>query len=87
MISKYTRTLENGRKIDVFMAYDEHPEVFVVYMSNEPKFESIPETTKGVNEDVGSALTDFLEESKNLEEFENGTTFAVKISKGKGFVL
>lgn len=87
MVSKYTRKLKNGREIDVFMDYEEHPENFIVYMKRNTDVSVFPTTVKEVNGEVARTLTDFLEDSKKLEEFENGLIFAIKISKGNGFKL
>lgn len=87
MISKYTRTLKNGRQIDVFMNYEEHPENFIVYMRNAPELSAFPQRVIEGNDTTGSVFTEFLEESEKLKEFEKGTTFAMKLRKGEGFRL
>lgn len=85
MTVKYVRELENGEKIDVFMAVEEEPERFNVYMSKVSlwMFENAPD--KEIEGDVARALTDFLEDEEKRKEFEDGMTFAIAVKRGKGF--
>lgn len=85
MTVKYVRELKNGEKIDVFMAVEEEPTRFNVYMSKVSlwMFENTP--SHDIEGEVARALTDFLEDDEKRKDFENGTTYAIAVKRGKGF--
>lgn len=82
MTVKYVRELENGKKLDVFIAVEDDGNRFNVYMSKVAlwMFENTPD--KEITGDIAKALTDFLEDDEKREEFENGMTYAIAIKKG-----
>lgn len=82
MTVKYVRELENGKKLDVYIAVEDDGNRFNVYMSKESlwMFQNTPD--KEIGGDLARALTDFLEDNEKRKEFENGMTYAIAIKKG-----